>query len=97
MGKLFDSSMIAKRALERASELKEDRKRKLNIIQNGAKLCALTAVLVSAIYITNSADETQTVRFESTPIPLAAAPIVHTNVCSECETEPNEDCVICKE
>ena len=94
---MFDSRVIAQKALQRATELKEERKRKLSLIQSGALLSALTAVVVSAAVMSNPVDEVQTANFEGTPVPLAATPIANTNVCSECEIEPDEECEICKE
>ena len=94
---MFDSRDIAQRALQRATELKEERKRKLSMIQSGALLSALTAVVVSAAIMSNPVEGLQTTNFESTPVPLAATPIKNLDECTECEIEPDEECEICEE
>jgi len=88
---VFNNNEIAQKALKRAAEIKEERKRITRILQNGTILSIFSAVLVSAMVITNGVDDTKLVNFEDAPVPLAQSPVVSENACSECELEPEDE------
>lgn len=88
---MYNNSEIAKRALQRASEIKAEKKRKQHMLQNGAILSVFTAAMISAVIIAGNTNNS-VLYFDYTPIPLTqAAPETDYYECLEYELNPYEE------
>ena len=62
---MFDSREIAKKALERASEIRAERKRRQKIIQNCTILSVFPVVPVCRIFLRKNTDNDQIVNCDN--------------------------------
>ena len=98
---MFDSKEIAKRSLQRATEIKEVRTRRRQFgVAIGATFCLCAMMLVAEQTLFSSVDEGDGtyIMISDPQTPLAPAPIFYRDFCPDCEIElDQEECPECGE
>ena len=100
---MFDSKEIAKRSLERASEIKQVRTRRRQFgVAIGATFCLCAMMLVAEQTLFSSVDDGNDngtyIMISDPQTPLAPSPIFYRDFCPECEIElDQEECPECGE